>query len=290
MKVTIAITGSLRDREQLGQVVDGAFALRDRCPWINDIRLSTTDSQDDVGRGIKKWNGRGELQVIRSSPPSIIVKGHRLHQLCQLDAALEGLASDVWVMKLRTDKLVLPVDLIKSCIERVAADPSAHDGKFGVLEGHVFLPWYLNDMAFFAQAGSLREIVSFDVTADVFAPGLATEQVIWSRLLGAEVRSFFKSARLYPQCHELRLEQRDGHDNGIAFQEIRAELHRYWRLLNSRFFSMAGHRFKEPYSLRVGDIDLTSDSIFSRYGEWGASFTDPKVCERLLQQVDVGQS
>lgn len=286
MKVTIAITGSLRDRKSFEQVVEGAFALREACPQVREIRLSSTDDASAVRNATRQWSHRPEFRVICSAPPNIVVKGHRLHQIGQLDAALEGLDSDMWVMKLRTDKLILPAAMLKDCIDRVAADEAAHAGKYGVLEGHIFLPWYVNDMAFFAQAGALREIAVFDVAADIFAPQLATEQVIWARLLGEEANEFFKAACHVPPCHELHPEKLGRRDKEQAFGQMKEILRRYWQVLRARFFSMTDHRFKDPYSLKVGAIDLVSDRIFTRYGDWGASFTEPAVFGEFLRQLD----
>lgn len=286
MKVTVVITGSLREREHFQQVVEGAFALLDACPEIREIRLSTTDDASVVRRSTQQWSHRPEFKVICSAPPPIVVKGHRLHQMRQLDAAIEGLDPDMWVLKLRTDKLVLPMALLKDCIDRVAANESAHAGKYGVLEGHIFLPWYVNDMAFFGQAGALRDIAAFDVAADIFAPGLATEQVIWARLLGEDANEFFNAARLLPQCYQLHPETQGGHNKDLAFYQIRDFLRRYWQTLHTRFFPMTSHRFKDPYSLRVGSIDLVSDRIFTRYGDWGISFTEPSILGEFVRQLD----
>lgn len=283
MKFTVVITGSLRDRKHLEQVIDGSLELMASRPHlVREVVLSTTDTPKDVQIETKRWNSHPGFRVVCSEPPTIVVKGHRLHQLQQLDRALDSIEPNEWVLKLRTDKLVLPVQLMVGCIDRISADPAPHHGRFGILEGHLFLPWYINDMAFIAQTTTVREIVGFDVAADLIAPGLATEQVIWSRLLGYAANDFLKVACTFPRCHQLNPERDgfNGHDS--AFADIRSILTAYWTTLSNRFFPFTNHRFKEPYRLQIGPIDVTSDRLFSRYGKWGLSFTDPSVLGDML--------
>lgn len=290
MKIVVLITGSLRDKSQFSQIMDGALALAEAFPQVIDVRLASTDDKSALRSGTPQWSHRADFHVISGEPPSIVVKGHRLHQIRQLDAGLEGVEPDTWVLKLRTDKLVLPIDLLKFCVKRVAADEESHVGKFGILEGHLFLPWYINDMAFFAQARALREIIAYDVAADIIAPSLATEQVIWARLLGDDANDFFKSVCYFPQCHQLRSRMPGQKESDIsqAFEPLRNILRRYWQVLHERFFPMTDHRFKNPYSLKVGGIKLVSDRVFTRYDDWGASFTDPSIFGEFLHQIDMG--
>lgn len=289
MKIVVLITGSLRDKSQFVQVVDGALALAEVFPQVIDVRLASNDEKSTIRSGTRQWSHRSDFHVICSEPPSIVVKGHRLHQLRQLDSGLEGVEPDTWVLKLRTDKLVLPVDLLKFCVKRVAADEESHFGKFGILEGHLFLPWYINDMAFFAQARALREIIAYDVAADIIAPSLATEQVIWARLLGEDANDFFKSVCCFPQCHQLRsrMQEQGASDLSQEFEPLRKILRRYWQVLHARFFPMTDHRFENPYHLKVGGVELISDRVFTRYGDWGASFTDPSIFGEFMQKLDM---
>ena len=290
MKIVVLITGSLRDKSQFIQVVDGALALAELFPQVVDVRLASTDEKSTILSGTSQWSHRSDFHVICSDPPSIVVKGHRLHQLRQLDSGIEGLEPDTWVLKLRTDKLVLSVEQLTLCIRRVAAAEESHAGKFGILEGHLFLPWFINDMAFFAQVRSLREILAFDVAGDIIAPNLATEQVIWSRLLAEDTNDFFKSVCCFPQVNQLR-SRRDGQsasDISQTFEPLRNILRRYWQVLHTRFFPITDSRFKNQYCLKVCGIELISDRIFTRYDDWGASFTDPSIFRELLYQVDMG--
>jgi len=288
MKVIIAITGSTRDKQQLDMAIDGAIKAQRSCPIVQEVRLSTTDDQNSVRNAMKKWAGADKLRVIQAEPPTIVVKGHRLHQLVQLQNALAELDPDVWVLKLRTDKLILPPEMITACITNVENDQERYAGKFGIVEGHVFLPWFINDMAFFGQVKVLKEIVSFDVSADLFAPGVATEQAIWAQLLGHRSRAFFDAAHRFPQTCNLHPEELGILNTNMAFEEISEFIYEYWSILSARFFSITDHRFKEPKPLQLGGIEILSDRIFTRYGTWGSSFTDPSLFASLPQDLNQG--
>jgi hypothetical protein len=286
VSLTVLVTGSLRSKDELLNVVDAAFALQAICPQVREIRLSSTDPADVFDTSINAWLARPGLKSIRNDAPSIVVKGHRLHQVRQLEAGLAGLDDGEWVLKLRTDKLVLPLELMKSCVDRVCAAPDRFEGKFGVMEGHLFLPWYINDMAFMAQAGAIREIARFDVAADIFAPHLATEQVIWSALLGDAAAGFIKSAGPVAQAAQLHPEASGGFDFAQAFALVEPMLRPYWETLRTRFFAFRPSAFASGHVLQAGPFDIQSDVLFSRYGTWGTSFIDPRVVGELLAQVD----
>lgn len=277
MKAVIVITGSLRDQEQFDKAVDSALKVRDACPFVKEVRLSTTDPKGVVDRGTAKWRIAGNLKVFCAEPPTVVVRGHRLHQMLQLRNGIADLDPDDWVIKVRTDKLILPPEVLVSCISRVMENPGAYSGKFGILEGHLFLPWYVNDMVFMGQASSVGEIVSFDVSCEVFAPGLATEQAIWGRLLGNRIDTFYQAARRYPQTYRFSLEECGNLDPDKAFGEIRDCIFDYWAILSERFFAITSCRFSPPASLRIGGVEIDSEQVFTRYGTWGSSFTEPSI-------------
>jgi len=285
VKVAVIITGSLRDKHHFDRVMRGVLELKTACTFVHEVRLSTCDEPNSFRNEIKEWQRRLEFQTIRSEPPKVVVKGHRLHQLRQLEAALQGLEAEEWVMKIRTDKLLLPVELMKSCIEKVAADPQKFADKFGVLEGHVLLPWFINDMAYFGQVASLQEMLSFDTAVDTQAPNLATEQVIWGNVLGSESADFFATASKFPLSSQLNPEKLSFNDHDRAFNQIKPILRQYWSLMQRRFFSIAGRRCKELYRLKVSSLDVTSNCLFTRYGKWGTSFIDTEIFGDLAHSL-----
>ena len=288
MKIIILITGSLRNPAQLDEIVEGALTLGEEFSQIEKIRLVSSDEQEVVRRCTLKWSQRHNFEVIWCEPPSIIVKGHRLHQIRQLDVGLEGLAPSTWILKLRTDKLVLPIELLRASINRLIEREALHAGRVGVLEGHLFLPWYINDMAFLSQEVTLRELIRYDVAAEILAPQIATEQAIWVGMLGSEADSFLKAVSKLPQCYHFRPEDPTGREVALIkfFEPAMHLIIRYWQALQDRFFSMSPHKLPLAYSVDFGGVGVTSHYIFTRYGDWGASFTDPIIVSDLLKRFN----
>lgn len=313
MHISIVITGSLRNQPHLEKVIDGAFAAMAASPNVGRICLSTTDEENSARQALKPWLDRPGFQFIHSHPPTTVVKGHRLHQLVQIENALQQLANDDWVLKLRTDKLILAPELLTRCIRLVESNETDYDSKFGVIEGHIFLPWYINDMAFFAQKKSLQSLVTLDTTVDRLAPHLATEQVIWSRLLGPKSMLFYHASKHFPQIYQYHPEavipplanalkktscklyrwlyQSQPGVIGKArldcrFSEIEYILYDYWSILAERFFSMSPMLFENARPLNIGSLSFQSDFVFSRYGQWGASFSDVGIFKSLLGSIE----
>jgi hypothetical protein len=291
MKAVVAIAGSLRNLAEFERTVDSAYELAGLCPMISEIRLATTDEEAEVQAGVASFQGRTPRLDVRVRPqPPFIAKGHRLHQIRQWDAALQGLDPETWVIKLRTDKLLLPPATLKDCLDRISADEAAHDGKFGVIEGHLFLPWFINDMVFVTQAKSLRQLVSYDVSADIFAPALSTEQAIWSHMLEGGADAFVRFPGLMPLHSRVHPETDKFEAHDLAFEGSKTILRNYWQCVSTRCFSLGGRRIAAPNHLKIGSIELTSDKIFTRYGLWGTSFVDPSVCGDLLALLDAPNS
>ncbi|MBK8870051.1 MAG: hypothetical protein IPN19_03125 [Elusimicrobia bacterium] len=287
MNVFIVVLGSFRQRDQVGLVLEQIDVACRELSFVREAFISTTDDRETAEECLGSLARK--IRLVQSTPPPFTSHGHRLHQMLQLHNALEGIPEDAWVLKLRTDKLILPSALMTECLRQVAEDPARYENRFGVLEGHLFVPWFVNDMAFLGQARTLREIVSFDISPDIFVPTLFTEQAIWSSLAGSQRRDFFSALKNFPLLHRLDSKGMDSECDRTLSEAV-AVLRHYWEILDKKFFSISNHRFREPYSLAIGGYNVKSDRIFSRYGLWGASFADPSVVRDLLSSCESGRS
>lgn len=289
-KVTLLITGSIREVESANQVLNRAVKFKQLYSEIDRIIWSTTDDSESVMEFMRINNYSEEIELVWTPEPSKISKGHRHHQVLQLARGLELINDETWVLKMRTDKLILSDHIMKHIIDQILQE-TIPDDKIGILTGHIFLPWYINDMVYIGRKKLLKPLTDYNDIADIIAPMLQTEHVFWSSIMNKSERILFyteASKNLYSYSNHPELVK----ENLILNEKVKELLNLlvpYWHALIDKFFVINIQNFNYDYNIILFGQELNMKHIYTRYGVWGSGFSSIEPIKEVLT-VTKGQN
>ena len=283
IQIDILVTGSLREEDFVKELFHNIIDVKSRNSVVCNILWSSTDTFDKIDSFLVKNDLKENVIICCDKEPTIKSKGHRHHQILQLTNGLNLVEDDkTWILKMRTDKLLLNVELMQAIIDKVSILEKDVDGKIGILEGHVFLPWYINDMVYIGQKKSLKKLLFNNDLADSISPALSTEQVFWSSLLENEEKkkNFYIKSSNFEAVNINSLQDQNITNN---CNMIKVELFEYWTILENNFFTVLPMQFADEYKLDINNITIKDNYLFSRYDKWGVSFTNLDSIKSFLK-------
>lgn len=170
-KIWVAVCGDIRLEFELYLILNKVTALRDK-GLIDGIVVSTWNGSADKIPGLRTLLNETGIALIESDPVDQLLEDYThmsfLRQAVQLQAAIEVIPDDVFLLRCRTDFSYTTVNNIVDCLTNQVRVQNDSVGilkyKLIVDEISISLPFVFKDISFYGYIEDIDKMILLDLT------------------------------------------------------------------------------------------------------------------------------